>query len=111
MTLANMAQYAAPEAYEAEEERLPYPVYEALSQDDGYQKLAELRYLSGELHDDAPDAAEQALFGTWSSADQAVNEYVADWIAENVETLLEDWGVDEGDVGRAYSQYHEDSYV
>ncbi|NWN27526.1 hypothetical protein GY662_22255, partial [Escherichia marmotae] len=88
-----------------EDERLPYPVFEPLSQDDDYENLAQLRYAAGYVHENAPDAAERDAFGAWSSADKAVEAYVRSWLADNYEHLLTEWELDESDVVTALEEY------
>jgi len=87
---------------DAEDERLPYPVYEALSQDVEYIRLAQVRYLTGKSHDEAPDAAEQHAFGAWNSASKAVDEYVREWLSDPPGYL------DESDVEAARDEYDAD---
>lgn len=84
-TYTNALKYGDP--FEPEDERLPYPVFETLSQDEAYVKLAQVRHLAGKSHDEAPDAAEQHAFGAWNSADQAVTEYVQSWLTDPPEYL------------------------
>jgi len=101
MTFKQKLQYAGSKPYKPEKERaksdgddLTYREYELLSQDDVYCKLAELRWLAAEaesqLH--AVDLVEEsnaddALFAAIATVDaplqQAVDRYVAQWLAEH----------------------------
>ena len=105
MTLQKRLQYAGGSPYEPEDERLPYPVFEPLSQDEDYKNLAQLRYAADYAHDKSPDAAEQETFGAWSSADKAVTAYVEAWLLDNYEHLLTEWELDETDVAAALEAY------
>ena len=105
MTLQKRLQYAGGSPYEPEDERLPYPVYEPLSQDEDYKNLAQLRYAADYAHDKSPDAAEQETFGAWNSADKAVTAYVEAWLLDNYEHLLTEWGLAESDVVAALEAY------
>ena len=105
MTLQKRLQYAGGSPYEPEDERLPYPVYEPLSQDEDYKNLAQLRYAADYAHDKSPDAAEQETFGAWNSADKAVTAYVESWLLDNYEHLLTEWELDETDVAAALEAY------
>ena len=105
MTLQKRLQYAGGSPYEPEDERLPYPVFEPLSQDEDYKNLAQLRYAADYAHDKSPDAAEQETFGAWNSADKAVTAYVKSWLLDNYEHLLTEWELDETDVAVALEAY------
>ena len=105
MPLQKRLQYAGGSPYEPEDERLPYPVYEPLSQDEDYKNLAQLRYAADYAHDKSPDAAEQETFGAWNSADKAVTAYVESWLLDNYEHLLTEWELDETDVAAALEAY------
>ena len=79
-TYTNALKFGDP--YEPEDGRIPYTVFEALSQDEEYIKLAQVRYLAGKSHDEAPDAAEQEAFAAWNHADHAVDAYVCEWLRD-----------------------------
>ncbi|MFW5964384.1 MAG: hypothetical protein ACOCQM_05915 [Natronomonas sp.] len=101
----NKLKYAGGKPFKKENGRLPHPVAEVLAQDTAYMRLAQLRYLADQAHEDAPDVAEQATFGAWNSASQAVDEYVRDWIDSNAAMLVTDWELDEEDVMAACEEY------
>jgi hypothetical protein len=105
MSVQKRLTHAGGKPYEPEEQRLPYPVFEPLSQDDDYENLAQLRYAAGYAHENAPDAAEQDAFGAWNSADKAVTAYVEAWLLDNYERLLDEWELDESDVIAALDAY------
>jgi len=105
MSVQKRLQYAGGKPYEPEEERLPYPVFEPLSQDDEYMSLAQLRFAADYAHENAPDAAEQPTFGAWNSADKAVRAYVREWLTENATHLVEEWELDAADVTAALDEY------
>ena len=105
MTLQKRLQYAGGSPYEPEDERLPYPVFEPLSQDEDYENLAQLRYAADYAHENAPDAAEQETFGAWNSADKAVTAYVEAWLLDNYEHLCTEWELAESDVVAALEAY------
>jgi len=105
MSVQKRLAHAGGKPYEPEDERLPYPVYEAVSQDDDYKNLAQLRYAADYAHDNAPDAAEQETFGAWNSADKAVTAYVEAWLLDNYEHLLTEWELPEADVVAALDAY------
>jgi hypothetical protein len=104
-TYEHTLQYAGSKPFETEQDRLPYPVAEALEQDSAYVRLAELRYIADRAHEDAPDAAEQDVFGAWNSADHAVDAYVREWLTdppeylddENVAAARAEYGVEQED--------------
>lgn len=100
MTYATKLKYAGSKPYAPEKQRakdddhdLTYEEYELLSQDDAYCKLAQLRWLASEaesdLHRDdlvAESNADDALFAAIATTDaplqQAVDRYVAQWLAQ-----------------------------
>ena len=101
MTYTTKMQYAGSKPYTPERQRakdddhdLTYGEYELLSQDDTYCKLAELRWLASEaeseLHRDdlvEKSHADDALFAAIATRDaplqEAVDRYVAQWLAEH----------------------------
>jgi mono/diheme cytochrome c family protein len=102
-TYTNALKYGDP--FEPEDDRLAYPVFEALSQDEQYVKLAQVRHLAGKSHDEAPDAAEQEAFAAWNHADKAVTAYVREWLADPPEYL------DDSDVAAAREEFNAESEV
>jgi len=111
MTVQKRLAHAGGSPYDPEDDRLPYPVFEPLSQDEGYKNLAQLRFAADYAHENAPDAAEQQTFAAWNDADKAVTAYVASWLAENAEHLRDEWGLDEADVAAACDEYDVDLEV
>lgn len=105
MSVQKRLAHAGGKPYEPEEDRLPYPVFEPLSQDDEYMNLAQLRFAADYAHENAPDASEQETFGAWNSADKAVTAYVEAWLLDTYEHLLDEWGLDESDVIDALDAY------
>jgi hypothetical protein len=120
MTYANTLKYAGADPYAREEERLPYPVYEALTNggdDVGlYQELAEVRWLADKLESDAAgntDVHEEVrahLFRAVADTDAPlqvmVDYYVGDWLARRADALVDEWGIDRDTVAEAYAEYH-----
>ena len=96
-TYTNALKFGDP--YEPEDGRIPYTVFEALSQDEEYMKLAQVRYLAGKSYDEAPDAAEQEAFAAWNHADKAVTAYVREWLRDPPAYLTD------GDVAAAREEY------
>ena len=112
MSYATKLQYAGSEPFEREDERLPYPIFEALSQDEQYTKLAQVRWLVDECEsematDDAvPERVWDALLrGLDRGIEGAVDAYVSDWIASRTESWLDEWEIDEGIVAEACAAY------
>ena len=105
MSVQKRLAHAGGKPYEPEDDRLPYPVFEPLSQDKDYKNLAQLRFAADYAHENAPDAAEQETFGAWNSADKAVTAYVEAWLLDNYDHLLTEWGLDEADVVAALEAY------
>ncbi|MFA1612071.1 hypothetical protein [Halobellus rubicundus] len=101
MSYAHKLQYAGNDPYKPEKHRaksddddLTYREYEQLRDDDVYRKLAELRWLASEAESElhAVDLVEEsnagdALFAAIATTDaplqQAVDRYVAQWLAEH----------------------------
>lgn len=108
MTYASKLQYAGSDPYQPEADRddISYAEYELLSQDGTYQRLAQLRWLVSEAEselctDDLVDESEadRALFAAIATRDaplqQAVDRYVAQWLAEHrVDDATEEVGAD-----------------
>jgi len=96
MTYATKLQYAGSDPYQPEADRddISYEEYELLTQDETYQRLAQVRWLASEAEselctDDLVDRSEadRALFAAVATRDaplqQAVDRYVAQWLAEH----------------------------
>ena len=109
MSVQKRLEFAGGKPYEPEDERLPYPVFEPLSQDDEYRNLAQLRFAADYAHENAPDASEKEVFGAWNSADKAVTAYVREWLQENATHLVDEWGLDAADVTAALDEYDLDA--
>ena len=119
MTFAAKLQYAGGDPYERESERLPYPVFEALTNGaddaDRYEELAEVRWLADELESDVagdttvPEETRTQLFravaDTQAPLSVAVDHYVAAWLARRREFLIEEWGIDRPVVDEACEEY------
>jgi len=93
MTFSKKLQYAgsAPYAPERERDDIDHDEYELLTQDETYQRLAEVRYLVDELESQlsgeaVPQATKDALFGMIGVRDaplqEAVDAYVEQWLAQ-----------------------------
>jgi len=94
MTYATKLQYAGSDPYQPEQDRndISYEEMELLEQDETYQQLAQVRWLTDELEADlasesaAPDATQDALFEAAAVRDapihEAVETYVEAWLAE-----------------------------
>lgn len=98
-------KYAGSKSFIPEDDRLPYPVYEVLTQDDTYKTLADLRYLASEVSDESPTEAYNHTLAAWDSASSAVDAYVAEWIRAKQEWLTDDFGLDDRDVAEACAEY------
>jgi predicted restriction endonuclease len=96
MSYAHKLKYAGGDPHEPEQERddISHAEMELLKQDETYQKLTELRYLAEAAESDlASDElveqsnADRALFDAIGVRDaplqQAVDRYVAQWLAEH----------------------------
>lgn len=94
MTYANKLKYAGGDPYQPEQDRddISHAEVELLEQDETYQRLAQVRWLTDELEADlssesaAPDATQDALFVAAAVRDapihEAVETYVEAWLAE-----------------------------
>lgn len=115
MTYTNRLRFAGSKPYEPEADRLPYPVFEALSQDPVYQRLAEVRWLVDQLEaetasDEAvPQETHAQVFDAIAACDAplqvAVDVFVREWLTTEAAQLLEDWGLDEATIADAAVAY------
>ena len=107
MTFAHKLEYAGSKPYQPERDRvdagdMTYYEFEMLSQDEVYQRLAEVRWLASELerdvagdtdiHEDTRASLFRAVAATDAPLAAAVDYYVAQWLAE----FREGWGAPEG---------------
>ena len=120
MSYAHKLQYAGAEPYEREAERLPYPVFEALTNgadDVGlYEQLAEVRWLADELesevagntdvHEEVRAHLFRAVADTNAPLQRMVDYYVGDWLGRRADWLVDEWGLDADVVAEAYAEYH-----
>lgn len=119
MSYAHKLQYAGADPYAREAERLPYPVYEALTNgadDVGlYERLAEVRWLADELesevagntdvHEEVRAHLFRAVADTDAPLQVAVDEYVADWLVRTATSLVENWEIEADVVREACTEY------
>lgn len=119
MTYANKLRYAGGDPFEREAERLPYPVYEALTNgadDVGmYDRLAQVRWLADELESevagnvDVPEETRAHIFRAVADVDAPlqvmVDEYVAGWLHRRAGWLVEEWGIRPDLVAEACEAY------
>jgi hypothetical protein len=119
MTYANKLKYAGNDPYKPEAERLPYPVFEALTNGADpaaqYERLAQVRWLADELESETADdtdmipEAQDALFRAVADIDAPlqvmVDEYVAGWLHRRAGWLVETWGIDPELVAEACEEY------
>lgn len=104
MSYATKLKYAGNAPFKPEDDRLPYPVFEALTQTEpAYEKLAQVRYLVDELESDmagddaVPGVVEKTLFGVVDGDESihvAVDQFVAAWLRDNKAWLISEWGID-----------------
>lgn len=97
-------KYGGADPYKPEDERLPYPVFELLSQDDWYTTLAQLRYLAGEVYIEADSVDEYHVGDSYESAREAVEAYVKEWLAKRRDTFLE-YGIEAEQIEQALEEY------
>jgi len=103
MTYANKLKYAGSDPYKPEDERLPYPVFEALKNHtdtaETYTRLAQVRWLADELESeiavdaDIPEETRAHIFRAVADVDaplqEMVDEYVAGWLHDRAGWLVE----------------------
>lgn len=104
-TYTNTLKNAGNSPFEQEEDRLPYPVFEALSQNEEYVKLAQLRYLVSEGEMDFDGEAGARLLAAHDAVDDAVLSFVSDWLVDNADRLIDEGNVDAVTVGKACEEY------
>ena len=102
-TYTNALKYG--DATEPEENRLPYNVYEALSQDEQYVKLAQTRYLVDKAEREASGEPQSCLLGALDATEDAVNVYVSEWLGEMAGELVWEYNMDPTDVREACAEY------
>ena len=119
MTYANKLKYAGNDPYKPEDERLPYPVFEALTNHTDtaktYTRLAQVRWLADELESevageaDVPEETRAHIFRAVADTDAplqvVVEEYVAGWLHDRAGFLVEEWDIRPELVAEACEEY------
>lgn len=116
MTYQNKLRWVGGKPFESEKERLPYQIYEALTNTENmYEEIAQTRWLLGELEDDltgvddVPEEVQTAVFAAYDDAERgmrgAVNTYVSEWLKDQANWLVDEWGIERSAVNIALKEY------